>query len=336
MQRDGATISQVAAHAGVSAATVSRVFTGSARVSDVTRETVLAAARELGYRPSAIARSLARQQGIGIGMVVGDIGAPYYAPVMQSAERTLRDCGQMLVVASGYNRRKGELWAIDFLLEQRCAALIIHAGGLSNDELVALSRREVPIVVMNRRVPGLDGRCLWVDHYTAGTLVADYLVDHGHRALATITGPLAINDAADRHAGFRDRAGEHGVTLADSAIRHGDYSLESGTAAMRELLRDGMSWTAVFCGNDNMAVGAIEALTQAGYRVPEDVSVIGYDNTRLAALYRPRLTTVDIPIAAIGHAAAHTALAALQLPCEPVAHAFSGTLVEGDTVTQRL
>jgi LacI family transcriptional regulator len=335
MKHSGSTISQVAAQAGVSAATVSRVFNGSPRVSEQTRNQVLRAAEVLGYRPSAIARSLATRRGIGVGMVVGDLGEPYYAPMMRAAERELRARGQMLIVASGYNRREGELSAIEFLRDQRCAALLIHAGGLTDAELVELADDDVDVVVINRRIADLTGRCVWVDHAAAGRLAARYLIEAGHRALATITGPLHIFDAADRHDGFVAECRSHGIAIDADCVIEGDYSLDSGARAARALLASGRPFTALFCGNDNMAVAAVETLQREGVRVPEEVSVLGYDNAPIAAHSHPPLTTVEIPVAALGHAAAHLALARSGLAHEPVRQAFGGRLLERASVQRR-
>jgi LacI family transcriptional regulator len=336
VKHSGSTISQVAAQAGVSAATVSRVFNGSPRVSEETRNQVLRAAEVLGYRPSAIARSLATRRGIGVGMVVGDLGEPYYAPMMRAAERELRARGQMLIVASGYNRREGELSAIEFLRDQRCAALLIHAGGLTDAELVELADDDdVDVVVINRRIADLAGRCVWVDHAGAGRLAARYLIEAGHRALATVTGPLHIADAADRHEGFVAECRSHGIAIDAGCVIEGDYSLDSGARATRALLASGRPFTALFCGNDNMAVAAVEMLQREGVGVPGEVSVVGYDNAPIGAHSHPPLTTVEIPLAALGHAAAHLALARSGLAHEPVQQAFGGRLLERASVQRR-
>lgn len=328
-----ATISEVAARAGVSAATVSRVLNGNPQVSEATRSRVMRAADELGYRPNVMARSLARRRGIGVGMVVGDISAPHYGSLIRAAERELRGAGQMLVVASGYMRREGERDAIRFLRDQRCSALIIHAGGLDESELTELARGDMPVVVVNRHIPRIEAACLWVDHRAAGRMAARELLAHGHRRIAAITGPLRIADATDRHEGFVEELARHDVELAPGAVYNGDYCIETGDEAVRTLLGRAPGFTALFAGNDSMAIGAMQALARRGYAVPDDVSVIGYDNNDQAALVTPGLTTIDIPVAAIGRNAARMVLATLGQPVATFSHEFTPSLVRRASVT---
>lgn len=308
------TIKEIARRLDVSIATVSRALNNRGRVSKATQRRVLDMARELGYAPDVIARSLVSRGGLGIGLVVGDLDSPHYGLVMAAVEEELRRHGEMLVMANGRSSGRGEREAADFLRGQRCAAIILHAVGLSDASLIQQSGNRTPVIILNRHVEAMEGSCVWVDHARAGGLAAEHLLALGHRHIAVVRGPAGIPDAEDRHRGFLDRLAQANVAVSAGRVECGEYTVEDGYEAARRLLAGTPDFTAIFCANDNSAIGTIEACRDAGLRIPEDISVIGYDDTVWARHVVPPLTTVHIPVREMAHAAARLALSAVGKP----------------------
>ncbi|MAM87883.1 MAG: LacI family transcriptional regulator [unclassified Hahellaceae] len=298
------TIKEIAKLAGVSAGTVSRALNNQGRIERRTRERVIALAAELGYQPNSLARSLVTRQGHGIGLLVGGFDGVYYGPLMAAVEAALREAGQMLIVANGESLPELERQASSFLNNQQLRALILHPLHMTDEELLALNLPDRPVVVINRLVPGLEAQCVVIDHELGGALAARHLMTSGHRKIATITGPQSLADARSRHKGFLQALADEGQALPESRVVEGDYSVESGRRGATELLASGRDFTAVFCGNDDTAIGAMAVFRENGLRIPDDVALIGYDDSRLAEHLVPPLTTVHSPFTDMGEAAA--------------------------------
>ena len=328
-----ATIKDVSQRAHVSPATVSRVINGGNGVSDVTRAAVLAVIDELGYQPNAFARSLATNRSGGIGVVVSEVSSAVYGGILQGIESVAERHDMHLLVSSGHARVERERKAFEFLRHRRRDALILQRDGAADAEVVAWSRGRVPIIVVGRRIEELADRCVFLDNVAGGELATRHLLDRGHRRIAHIGGLATIRDARDRLLGYRRALAEHGVSFDPSLVVEGGFVEEGGQRAMQALLANGRAFTGVFAANDQSAAGAMRSLRDAGLRVPEDVSVVGFDDTLLAHYLVPSLTTVRQPLREMGQAAATLALARLGIAAgEEVTLRFEPVLVERESV----
>ncbi|TXR54676.1 LacI family DNA-binding transcriptional regulator [Reinekea thalattae] len=304
-----ATIREVSKLANVSVATVSRVINGNKWVSDKTREQVLAAMQELGYQPNSFARSLATNKSGTVGMVIGCLSGPFFGQLMEQAEREVRLAGKHLIITSGQETAASEKDAIDFLLQRRVDALILHLDVMSDQEIIDLADNcGVPIILVNRLVPELSEVSISVDNELGGYLAVKHLLDLGHKKIATITGPLYKSDTRDRLAGYRRALNEAGLTYDENLVVESDFQEDGGIAPIERLKRRGADYSALFVHNDHMAFGAINELKSRGVNLPAEVSIVGYDDIVMARYVSPALTTVAIPAAEFGQLAAKMAL----------------------------
>lgn len=304
-----ATIRQVSKHANVSVATVSRVVNGNKWVSDATREKVLEAMKELGYKPNSFAKALATNRSDTLGMVVSDLAGPFFGEMMRAAEDTVRQQGKHLIITSGHDSLDSEQDAIEFLMQRRVDALLLHVESIPDNDLIKMcDEYSIPIILINRRVPELASYCISLDNDMGGFLATQHLLDLGHTQIACVTGPLFKADARARLAGYRRAIEQAGLHYDERLVIESDYQEAGGTQSIERLNRRQVSYSAVFAHNDHMAIGAMNSLKADGKRVPEDVSVVGYDDMVMARYTEPGLTTVNIPVAEFGRQAADLAL----------------------------
>jgi LacI family transcriptional regulator len=299
-----ATIYEVSRLAGVSLATVSRVMNNSARVTDKTRQKVLAAMQELGYRPSSIAQSLASNRTNSVGILVPELHGPFFGTMLSGIEAELRSAKKHVIITVGHSEEDKEIDGIEFLMSRNCDALILHVDAVSDDYLVRLSRNATPVVVINRFVPGMADNCINLDNEYGGYLAAKALLERGHRDLAYISGPHWKKDANERLAGHRKAMTEFGAPLNEQLIYEGDFHESGGTDGMAYLMRQGIPFSALICANDEMAAGAMVVARENGLNIPDDMSVVGFDNVIFSHFTYPKLSTVDYPVNDMGRMAA--------------------------------
>lgn len=299
-----ATIYEVSKLAGVSLATVSRVMNASGRVSEKTRQKVLAAMELLDYRPNSIAQSLASNCSNSVGILVPELHGPFFGILVSGIEAEIREAGKHVIVTVGHSDEAKEKEGIEFLVGRRCDALVIHVDALSDDYLAELCRGKIPVVIMNRWVPGLGDHCITIENEHGGYIATRYLLEQGHRDIAYIAGPLWKRDAAQRLAGHRRALAEAGVEFNKALMVEGDFHESSGSRGMAQLLDRGAPFSAVACANDGMAAGAMKVARERGRRVPEDISIVGFDNVIIARYLYPRLSTIDFPVEDMGRMAA--------------------------------
>lgn len=329
------TIEEVSRHARVSPATVSRVLTGSAPVAEATRRRVLAAVEALGYRPNAFARALVTNRSGGIGVSVNEVSSPYSGAVIAGIERVTRSEGLHLMVCSGEARADAERAAIDFLLDRRADALVIQAEALDDDTVRSLvDGGAAPAVVFGRSIAGIEDACVVLDNVRGGEIATRHLLEHGHRRIGHIAGPLSFPDARDRLTGYRRALAAAGIDERPGDVAVADFREAGGARAAAALLERAPDLTAVFVANDQMAAGALRTLRELGRQVPRDVSVVGYDDVILAQYLTPALTTVRQPLVEMGAAAASLLLARLGGVTREVVHRFEPELVERSSVAR--
>jgi LacI family transcriptional regulator len=296
------TIKDVARYAGVGVGTASRVISGRGSVAPETAARVQQAIEALAFKPSSIARALSRQSLDMLGVYVPSYsGGLFYADVLEQVDRQLRAVERHMVAANGSGRgdaRQQALDGIGFLNQRECDGLLMMSHELTEADFQRLHTELPPMAVLNRVVPGLEALCFSCDHEAGGRLAAECLLAHGHRRIAVVSGPHHAPDNEARLRGFHAALAGAGVVLAPEATVNGLFSFASGEQAAQALLarREALGFSAVFCANDVMAIALISVFQQAGLRVPQEVSVIGYDDCELARHSAPPLTSVRADI----------------------------------------
>ncbi|WP_440903650.1 LacI family DNA-binding transcriptional regulator [Catenovulum sp. SX2] len=290
------TIKEVSERAGVSQATVSRVMNGTAKVVEETRQKVLTAMKELGYRPNAHAQSLASNRSNSVGLLISEFDGPFYGALMAGAEEVLRDAKKRILISASHGDKKLEEEAVEFLLSCRCDALILHAETLPDEYLIEQANQGTHVILINRNIEQMEQQCLYIDNEQGAYLATDYLIKKGHNSIAHIAGPQWKHDARERFWGYQQALGKSNIGLKLNLVVEGNFREDGGYAAAKKLLESGESFSAIVCGNDQTAYGAISAIEDAGLKVPQDISVIGFDDLPYSSLIKPKLTTVHFPI----------------------------------------
>jgi LacI family transcriptional regulator len=303
-----ATIYEVSELAGVSLATVSRVMNNSARVSVKTREKVEAAMKQLGYRPNSIAQSLASNRSNSVGILVPELHGPFFGSMLSSIEDELRHFGKHVIITAGHSDQDKEKDSIGFLASRQCDALILHVYAVSNDFVTELRGSGVRVVLIGRDLPEMAANCITIDNELGEYLATRFLIELGHSELAYIAGPLWKSDGQARMAGYKRALAEFGVSFDERRVAEGTYEEITGQRAMETLLERNMPFTGLVCANDEMAAGAIAVARDRGMVLPDDLSVVGFDNVFFTRYMHPPLSTVNYPIAEMGRMAARCVL----------------------------
>jgi LacI family transcriptional regulator len=296
------TIREVAKQANVSVATVSHVINGTRFVEPETKARVTNAIKTLGYRPNLLARSLRRQETHTIGLIVPDNANPFFADFARVVEDAGFAEGYSVILCNSDRSETKEERYIDVLLSKRVDGLIFISSTDRLDLLQHVRDAGVPVVVVDRDPGDLSVSQVLVSNEQGGYLAGQYLASLGHRRIGCIGGSSRSNPSWGRVTGFARALAEAGIDLAPEAIVQGDFRYASGEAAMRELLDRDLGLTAVFAANDLMAIGALITLRRAGLHVPDDVSLIGFDNILQGATMIPALTTIEQPVNELGQA----------------------------------
>jgi DNA-binding LacI/PurR family transcriptional regulator len=286
------TIRDVASRAGVSTATVSRVLSGAARGRPATARRVLAAARDLEYRPSGIARSLKRHRTHTLGLIITDIQNPFYPELVRAVEDAARAVDHSVMLVNGAEDPERERRALEELAERWIDGIIIAASQMTARHTDWLAGATIPIVLVNSRVPDVPIPAILSDNRAGGRLAAEHLLDLGHRRVGYLTAPSQNAAVVERVAGARDALAAVGIDPISMPVEEGDGHVVGGQVAMARLLRRHPELTGILCYNDLTAIGAMRALKAAGRRVPDQVSVVGFDGIDLAEYVEPPLTTV--------------------------------------------
>lgn len=293
-----ATLKDVAKLAGVGVGTASRYVSGNGSVSPKSAEKIAQAIRQLNYRPNSIARSLSSRQSDIIGVWVPSLEGPYYHMMIRAIERELRGQGKHLILANAEDTATDEdrVSHLDYLINRDCDGILMSCTQFTDFQLARLSDRYPNLVLLNRQVDALPGRAFSIDHELGGRLAAQHLHGLGHERIAVITGRMTAQDAEQRHRGFVNEMERLGQPVVPERVFEGAYSYAGGQAAAEALLNSGMDFTAVFCGNDKVAMVLISLLRARGVSVPDDVSVLGYDDVDFSPYTAPALSTIHAPV----------------------------------------
>lgn len=303
------TLEMVAAEAGVSAASVSRILNGSASVSADKRDAVDRAIAKLGFVPNPVARGLAGGRTMSIGVLTQAIDSPFYGGALRGIEDQLSPAGYSPLFISGQWHAAHEARSIELLKARRVDGLIVFSGRLTDSALVAMAK-ELPVVVTGRKLQAPNLHALSFDDFEGARLATHHLMSLGHRRIAMIAGDLKHPDGKERLRGYRAALEAAGIAYVPALVMQGDFTEASGLSAVERLIDSREPFTAIFAANDQMAFGAGLALYRRKLRVPQDVSLVGYDDLSSAVYALPPLTTVHHPVFELGQLAA---LAMLQL-----------------------
>ena len=305
------TIREVASRAGVSVATVSRVFNNTAPVSTTTRRRVFEAASSLRYSPNLAARSLITRQTHSLGIVLPDLHGEFFSELMRGIDQIANQRGYHLLVSNSHNDRHA-LELATRNMRGRVDGLILMAPDINAEFLASVVPDHTPVVLINSWLELQNRDSLRVDNYEGAYHMVMHLRGHGHQRIAHVKGPESNFDARERHRGYRAALAASGAHLDETLEVAGNFTESSGYNAALALLELPQRPTAIFCANDSMAIGALSALRSVGVRVPEVVAVGGFDDVPIAAYMTPTLASVRVRISELGARACRQLLHALE------------------------
>ncbi len=321
------TIKDVAREAGVSVATVSRVWTDADCVSPETRQRVAEVAARLGYSPHGAARSLITRTTFALGVLLPDLYGEFFSEIIRGIDHVVRAAGYHILVSSSHES-KDEIDAALRSMRGRVDGMIIMSSDLEAQRTLRTLQGSFPVVLLNGDAESKAFDTITIENHEGARAMTRHLVARGHRRIAMIAGPERNHDAAERLRGYRTTLTENRIELDESLVVQGDFSELSGHLAVTQLLALESRPTAIFAANDSMAIGALSALRENDLRVPHDMAVAGFDDIPLARYMNPPLSTVHVDISQLGARAAALLLLSLQKNGRPHQHLqLSTTLV---------
>jgi len=310
----GVTIKDVANEAKVSVSTASRVINDSGYVSDEARAKVKKAIKTLGYVPNSIVRSLKQRQTFSIGLIVADIGNPFFAELAQAVERAARERGYSVLLINTDGKSHQERAGVELLIAKQVDGIIWYSP--INENLVKLvtTRTDVQVVVITGKQDHLGHHTIHIDDQLGAYEAVKHLVQLGHTRIGYIAEPEDPMFPQERLAGYKKALQDAGLVITNDLIVRGTYQEGSGLQAMEILLDLPNPPTAVFCANDLMAIEALQYVRKVGKQVPEDIAIVGFDNTKLARIHGIDLTTVAQPIYEMGKEGAKLLISGVDSP----------------------
>ncbi|MBP3961760.1 LacI family DNA-binding transcriptional regulator [Paenibacillus lignilyticus] len=285
-----ATIKDVAKMAGVAVSTVSYALNNSPKISEETRRKVVRAAEALNFRPSGAARNLKKRKSETIGLFLNDLGGPFYSQVIEGVQEIVASHDYNLIVCSTYGGENSS--AHRFLREKFVDGAIIMGTAISDSLILQVASESFPIVVLDRELRGDYVHNVLITNEQGGYDAVAHLIKLGRRNIEFLSGPSAAFDNTQRYEGYKRALLEHDLPVPKRIAMHGRFLEAGGYQAVKLLLASKRLPDAIFAANDEMAIGAIRALHEAGLRVPEDIAIVGFDNINLAPLIRPALSTI--------------------------------------------
>jgi DNA-binding LacI/PurR family transcriptional regulator len=307
------TIQDIAVRAGVTKGTVSKFLNARPGyyVADTTRTRIEDAIRELDFQPSAIAQGLSHNRTMTIGFVAADIRNPFYPDLVAGVQTVVEQAGYTLVLGSSGSDSEREYAILRSMIRRRVDGVILGSARMQASEIELLARSGIRVVLASRNLPELVADTVIIDNVAGGELATTHLIELGHRRIGHIAGPLDVVPFIDRMTGYKAALATVGIPVDETLITSVRSSSEEGRGAAHQLLARSDRPTALFVANDNMALGAMDAAKQLGLRIPQDVSIVGFDNISLARNSFISLTTIDSQAQHLGEEAARVLLARL-------------------------
>ncbi|AIQ39878.1 substrate-binding domain-containing protein [Paenibacillus sp. FSL R7-0297] len=327
------TIKDVAQKANVSIATVSRVLHNLGGYSDKTKQKVDQTIKELKYQPNAIARGLINKRTQTIGVLFPDVSSAFSSDLLHGIDEFVHDRNYSVMVCNTDQDGKRTLKYLQLLREKQVDGIIFSSEVLKKEYYDMLESMRIPVVLISSQTDFANVPYVKVDDYQAAYDAVHYLLTKGHRKIAMISGtkgdPIA---GTPRVEGYRKALEAHGIAFESRYLVYGDFLYESGSRAMETILRKTPEITAVFAASDEMAIGALSTVTKHGLNVPEDISIMGYDDLRLARMVNPPLTTVRQPLSDIGMIASEKLISMIETGEPAKSQICTHSIVERQTV----
>ncbi len=325
----------VAKKAGVSSMTVSRVINNQPNVKEETRRKVLKAIKELGYYPNTLARGLNTNKLFSIGIVIPFtshlFSTPYYVELLTGIEKACAEYNYEMV----FLPKKDEISPVDYCklyYERKADGLLIIAPAINDEQIKKIEENKIPCVLIDGRFKGKNILFVDGDNVKGGFLATEYLIKKGHKKIGFISGWWFVRNTQDRLKGYKKALKKYSIKILPEYIVKGDFSEEAGYNGMNYLLNLKEKPTAVFCANDLMAIGAIKAVNQKGLKVPDDISIIGFDNIKLTEYYEPAITTIKQFAKEKGYKAVQLLLGLINNKKNLKSEIFDVELIERDSV----
>lgn len=335
------TIKEVAQAAGVSAAIISRVINNKPGVGADTREKVKKIIIDMGYYPNANAQAVNEKAKNVIGLIIPNLLNPFFASLAHGIEKVASEHKVQLVLNSSAFDKNKELAAIETMLEHRYQSIVLHSVALDDESLIKLADKIPGLVLLHRYIKPLAHRCVWLNDEMGGQLMAQHLVDQGHKQIAVISSHCCTASVNNRIASALAVLEYNQINPINSLIEINESTIEGGRAAACNLLASGQKFTAVLCFNDAMAYGAQAFMQEQGITIPTQISIIGYNNSMFSTLSSPNLTTINCPIESMAIRASELSLALIKIAerenqevFKPQLNEFFPELIIRDTVTK--
>jgi DNA-binding LacI/PurR family transcriptional regulator len=290
----------IAAKLGVSESTVSRAINNKPGVGEDTKQKILNLARRYNYQPNLLARNLARQESNMIGLILPDISSLFYSEVTRAIQDIATKHGYQVMICNTDSDEKRESAYIEWLQGNKIAGIIFLGNGLANNKIINLGLSGYPIVLANRLVEEVMLPSVIIDNNTGAFEATKHLLERGHKRIALINGPKDNLTAQNRFRGYREALKEYNLDYDPKLIINKDWSRECGYQGFLELLNLEEPPTAIFAANDLISVGVIEAIKMGGYLIPEEIAVVGFEDTIVTSIIEPPLTTVAQPMYELG------------------------------------
>ncbi|MCJ8014561.1 LacI family transcriptional regulator [Paenibacillus sp. KQZ6P-2] len=330
------TIKDVAKAADVSVATVSRVLHNLAGYSDQTKQKVLKAVEELGYQPNAIARGLINKRTQTIGVLFPDVSSSFSSDLLHGIEDVANDRGFSVIVCNTAEDGKRTMKYLQVLREKQVDGIVFTSEFLKEEYYLALKEMRVPVVLVNTQSHKHMIPYVKVDDRQAAYQATEYLIQNGHREIAMISDtPVDRIAGIPRIEGYKQALADNGIEYNEARVAYGDFGLESGRKAIEKLLAEAPPFTALFAASDEMAIGAMGVALERGIRIPDDISIIGYDDLSISRMIYPPLTTIHQPLTAMGRLASEKLIALIEDSSEVSSTIVNHQLVERKTVRPR-
>jgi DNA-binding LacI/PurR family transcriptional regulator len=297
------TIRDVAELAEVHPSTVSRVINSDSRISERTKNKVLLIIKKLGYTPNAIARGLKTKRTFTLGMLIPDITNPFFAEIARGVEDAANKNSFNIILCNTDDKLKKERTYLEILREKRVDGLILGTAHIRDQSILELEKKKFPYILISRNVERLNKNCIIIDDLAGGMMATEYLIKLGHHRIAHISGPLKTRSGLNRLKGYQLALKKHKIEYNDELVGEGDFRIKGGYQVMKRFLKLTKPPTAIFAANDLLALGAMQAIQKKNFYIPEDFSIIGFNDIELASFVYPSLTTIRQPILEMGNLA---------------------------------
>ena len=299
--KNNVTIKDVAKLAGVSISTVSRVINDSKPVTDEVKQRVLDVIKETGYVPNPLARSLVTKKSKLLGVIVPEVSDSFVNEIVNGIECVTKMYGYDILLANTYSEKSQELKSIDLLKAKQVEGIVMISWTLDEDHIKSINNSGIPATYISKTAQTFDVYTVSTNNEDATYDMTKYLIDKGHKEIALImTSEADTILETERRRGYERALTDNNIAINPDIIRYGNTDHDNGYKVMAELLDEGIKPDAVFVTGDEAAIGAINAILDKGYNVPNDISVAGFNNTKLSKMYRPKLTTVGQPLYDMG------------------------------------